>query len=66
MSKWVEVVTETVTVYAVEIGDHETIENAEKYALDECGTGANCIIDSTLVVNDLKAKTIAKASGRNA
>jgi hypothetical protein len=49
MSKWFEVKVTKTTVFAVEIEDNETEDQAAKYALDEAGEFDEAITDGPIV-----------------
>ena len=63
MSKWVEVPVVIMKIYAVEIEDNETVENAINYAMEDCMCGENVEIDYSNVVvseNEHQAEQIRR------
>lgn len=61
MSKWVEVGIAMHKVIAVEIEDDETVEDAEKYAMEHLMDGSHIeVTDSTIAVNDAQAQSMKR------
>ena len=60
MSKWAEVVIQTIKVFAVEVEDNESIEDAEKYALDECLDGEHKVKGSYFAKTEDEASCIRR------
>lgn len=61
MSKWAEVGISIHKVVAVEIEDSETVEDAERYALEHLMDGSHIeVTDSTIAVNAQQAMSIQR------
>ena len=61
MSKWAEVTLLTSTTYAVEIEDNETLEDAEKHAVEDFGSdGITDVHESHLAKDEANAESISR------